>query len=514
MKKPYFTLVVLVLITTVSCQNFLEVQNQKQLSNDSFWKTDADAQQGITSVYAALSAANGDKWTFFEEIFLGLTLRSDEAANNQSSGYGAKLASFTPVADESTGYNLWVTRYAGIARANQVIQFVPNINSDEISDEKKKSYIGEAKFLRALNYFYLVCSFENIPKETEFIDDYSKITPPPQVPPGEIWALIESDLLEAEKFLPGTYPDQWLGRATKWAAKSLLGKVYLFQEKWGQASAKFAEVINSGQYSLLPNYGDNFNGLGENGSESVFEIQFSGDRSNGADRRHPMNWEFTPDALKGWELLYASNWILDEMKKDKASDGSYSDRVYESLFFDDPKSVMRNPTGTKDISYPSVKSKLTFPQYFKKYNKWTDINGNYVGTNVSMIRYADVLLMYAEALNEAAGNVSAAIEQINVVRARSKAAPLTASNFTKEQLRTQIRHHERPCELSLEYGIRWLDLYRWSRGKTFTERLKTTLVNHGKAFAKENFKEGTHEINPIPAQEIALTNNLQQNNGY
>ena len=502
--------ILLVMLTGMSCRNFLEVQNQKHLSAASFWKTETDVRQGITAAYSALASGDGDKWTFFEQIFLGLIIRSDEVANNPNSGYAAQVASFTSVADESTGYHLWLTRYAGIARANQVIQNVPRVSPAEISEDKKKAYTAEAKFLRALNYFYLACSFEHIPKVSEFTDDFSKLTLPLQVPPSEIWAFMESDLLEAEQYLPDSYSDQWLGRATKWAAKSLLGKVYLFQEKWALASSKLEEVVKSGRYSLLFRYADNFNGAGENGSESVFEIQFSGNRSNGADERNPLNWEMTPSALDGWELFYASDWILAEMKTDKTESGEYSDRVYESLFFEAPKSAMRKPTGTAEIPYSSVKSKLTFPQYFKKYNKWTDKQGDYVGTNVSMIRYADVLLMYAEALNEAGNNISLAVEQINTVRARSKAARLEASRFTKDQLRTQIRHHERPCELSMEYGIRWLDLYRWHKGKTATESVKATLVKHQKAFASQNFTEGKHEINPIPAQEIAVNNKLVQ----
>ncbi|SHH72241.1 Starch-binding associating with outer membrane [Chryseolinea serpens] len=508
MKTKYTLAMLAILFMASSCSDYLEVPNKGNLTNDSFWQTEQHVQQGLTAAYSALASWDGSKWTFFEEVFLGMVIRTDEVSNNASSGYAGKLASFTNTADETTASNNWLTRYAGIARANQVIQNTPNVPG--LTDELKKAYIGEAKFLRALNYFYLVCSFEKVPMVTVFETDFEKLIPS-QAATSEIWALIESDLKEAEATVPATQAEAWTGRATKWSAKALLGKAYLFQEKWSDAAAKFKEVVEQGPYSLLPNYADNFNGVGENGVESVFEIQFSGDRNGGVDKRQPINWEITPAALDGWELFSASDWILDEMKTDLTAGNAYSDRVYESLFFDDPNSTIRRPTETDPIPYADVKGSLTFPQYFKKYNAWTDKQGDYVGTNVSLIRYADVLLMYAEALNEN-GNTADAIDAINTVRARANAKPLD-NTFTKETLRTQIRHHERPCELSMEYGIRWMDLYRWSKGSTATESMKTTLTTHGKVFAG-NFVEGKHEISPIPASEISLNKNLVQNDKW
>lgn len=516
MKTSKYLVALCLLFLVSACSDFLDVKNRTDLTDESFWKTEQQLFQGLTAAYSGLASWDGSKWTFFEEVYLGLVIRGDDVANNQGSGYAGKLASFTNTTEESTGHNLWLTRYASISRANQVIQNAPNVVG--LTEAQKNAYIAEAKFLRALNYFYLVCSFENVPIVTAFEKDFDKLFATNSTP-AEVWAFIEEDLTEAQAALPDVYLDadgnedtNQTGRATKGAAKALLGKAYLFQEKWPLAETKFGEVVNSGTYSLLPNYADNFNGVGENGSESVFEFQFSGNRTGGVDKRQPLNWEVAPAALDGWELYYASDWLLNEMKTDKTTGGEYSDRVYESLFFDDPNSAMRRPTETADVLYSTVKDNLTFPQYFKKYNAWTDLEGNYTGTNVSLIRYADVLLMYAEALNEN-DKKDNAVTQINLVRARSNAAPLVSANFTKDQLRTQIRHHERPCELSMEYGIRWLDLYRWSRGNTAKESMKTTLQNHGKAFAS-NFIEGKHEVNPIPYQDLVLNPQLVQSDGW
>ena len=155
-------------------------------------------------------------------------------------------------------------------------------------------------------------------------------------------------------------------------------------------------MVDAGVYDLLGNYGDNFNGKGENCVESVFEIQFTANRTGGVDERHPFNWEISPSALDGWQLFLPSDWLMDEMMADKTEGGAYSDRVYQSVFFDDPASEMRPPTETYYVPYADIKDNLTFPYYFKKYSEWEDRDGSYVGTNISIIRFADVLLMHAD----------------------------------------------------------------------------------------------------------------------
>lgn len=498
------TIVFMSLLT--SCSDFLEVENQSSVTTDTFWQTEKHVQQGLIAAYASLQTQWGDKFDFFEQNYIGLNYRGDDVDNNKAELYGAKLASFTNTTEESTTYNLWLTCYAGIARANQVIGKTPTVG--ELSEEKKAQYIGEAKFLRAFNYFLLVNTFVEIPLITQYATGQSELRPG-QSTASEVWQLIESDLKDAEQTIVEEQPAEWKGRVTKWSAKSLLGKVYLFQEKWMDAEAKFKEVVEQGPYDLLDNYADNFNGKAENGVESVFEIQFSANREGGVDERQPFNWEVTPYVLDGWELFYPSEWLMDEMMLDKTAANGYSERVYESVFFDDPASVISYPTNSADdVNYADVKDDLNNPYYFKKYNKFSDRQGSYIGTNISLIRFADVLLMYAEALNEN-GKIGLAVDQVNRVRSRADAVSLDGASFTKESLRTQIRHHERPVELSMEFGIRWFDLIRWTRGMTGTESVKATLQLHGKPFA-ENFVVGKHEMNPIPFQEISLNTNLNQ----
>jgi hypothetical protein len=509
--KIIYKLLALALIISASFSScstdYLELEDKQNLTENSFWSTRDHAIQGITATYAALQGYDGSKWTFFEELYTSVAYRGDDLDNNKSESYSKTIANFTDGTDVSGPYNLWATCYAGIARSNQVIEKVPGITS--MSNQERNEIVGEAKFLRAYHYFMLVNSFENVPLVLKTEKDLTKLNVP-QAKPQEIWTQIEKDLQEAEVVLPTAYNADNLGRATKGAAKAFLGKVFLFREKWTQAESKFKEIY--GQYSLNANYEDNFNGKAENGTESIFEIQFSGDRTI-SDERHPFNFEVKPSAVGGWELFYPSDWLVAELKKDKKSDGSYSDRVYGTIFFDDAKSEiwdLESPASL--VSYSSVASDLAKPNYFKKYAYPTDRAGAYVGININVIRYADVLLMLAEALNEN-GKTGEAIERVNEVRVRSGAVALATGSKSKDELREWIRNHERPIELSMEWANRWFDLVRWGRGSTAKQSIKTTLTNHAKPFAS-NFVEDKHIRFAIPSKETSINPLLKQNNGY
>ncbi|RPE12781.1 RagB/SusD family nutrient uptake outer membrane protein [Chitinophaga lutea] len=492
-------------LLTACSDKFLELDDKQNLTENTFWTTRQHALQGITATYAALQGHDGSKWTFFEEVYITMAFKADDVDNNKNEPYGKNLAAFVNSPDESGPWNLWATCYAGIGRANQVIEKVPGITV--MTEQERNEIVAEAKFLRAYNYFVLVNGFENVPLVLKFEKDLTKLQVA-QAAAADVWTQIEKDLTEAEGVLPAAYPDTYKGRATKGAAKALLGKVYLFREKWALAEAKFMEIY--GQYTLNANYIDNFNGTKENGPESVFEVQFSGDRAV-SDERHPFNFEVRPYALDGWEIYYPSDWLVTTMKNDKTAGGGYSDRVYGSIFFNDPASKMwdLNIPATL-VPYADVASKLSRPAFFNKYAYPNDRGGAYVGTNISVIRYADVLLMLAEAANEN-GKTVEATGFVNEVRNRSHAKPIAGLN--KDQLREQIRNHERPVELAMEWGIRWFDLVRWGRGATAKQPVKALLTAHGKPSAN-NYVEDKHIRFPIPLKEINVNPLLKQNNLY
>jgi hypothetical protein len=499
---------ILIAILFFSCSdNYLDLDDKQNITESSFWSTRDHALQGIIATYGALQGHDGDKWTFFEETYTSIAYKGDDIDNNKSEGYSKTIANFTNGTEVSGPFNIWATSYAGIGRANQVIERVPGITT--MTDKERKEIVAEAKFLRSYFYFMLVNAFENVPLVLTFEKDLTKLQVP-QVTPDKIWEQIEKDLLDAEIELPTSYNNDNLGRATKGAAKALLGKVYLFREKWVPAETKFKEIY--GQYALNTNYEDNFNGKSENGPESIFEIQFSGDRSL-SDERHPFNYEVKPYAVDGWELFYPSDWLVSELKKDKKADGSFSDRVYGTIFFDDPKSEiwdLNQPASL--VSYASISSSLSRPNYFKKYAYPADRSGSYVGININVIRYADVLLMLAESLNEN-GKTNEALERINEVRTRSGAVALASGSKTKEELRDWIRNHERPIELSMEWTNRWFDLVRWGRGATAKQSVKSILTAHDKPFSG-NYIEDKHIRFAIPSREMKVNTQLKQNNGY
>lgn len=507
MKKINHILSLLLFLSLLSAcsDDFINVENKEVLTEESFWQSEEHALQALTAAYAALHSASGSKWAFFEEMYVAMSYRGDDMVGNTSEIYGRALTSFTNTTEESGPYNVWLACYAGIGRANQIIERVPAM--DGVAQDTRTVIVAEAKFLRALYYFWLVTGFENVPLVTTFETNPENLFPS-QANPSQVWAQIETDLKEAESALLEEQNAQWTGRATKGAAQALLGKALLFQEKWGEAESKLGEVVSSNKYSLLENYADNFNGNGENSAESIFEIQFSGDRSNGNDERHPFNFEVSPYAFGGWELFYPSEWLVEEMKKDLNENGNPSERVYESIFFDDAESKMYSLDGKSEIPYSDVADDLNHPNYFKKYAFNADENF-YSGTNIALIRFADVLLMYGEALNEN-GKTDLAIAEINKVRERGKAAPIVG--MSQDELRGHIRHHERPVELAMEFGIRWFDLYRWQKGGTASQSIKQILQDHNIPFAG-NFGD-KHLVFPIPLQEININANLQQNSGW
>ncbi|WP_298710021.1 RagB/SusD family nutrient uptake outer membrane protein, partial [Chitinophaga sp.] len=213
----------------------------------------------------------------------------------------------------------------------------------------------------------------------------------------------------------------------------------------------------------------------------------------------------------GWELMYPSDWLIQTLKNDRTPTGGYSDRVYGTIFFDDPQSAMWDLNVPANlVPYADVKGTMVRPVYFNKYAYPNDRSGAYVGYNISIIRYADVLLMLAEAANEN-NKTAEAIGFVNEVRERSHAKPI--AGMAKDQLREHIRHTERPVELAMEWGIRWFDLMRWARGNTAKLNVKNTLVQHGKPSAA-NYVEDKHIRYPIPLKEISVNPLLKQNNLY
>src|SRR5690606_4759545 len=304
---------------------------------------------------------------------------------------------------------------------------VPNI---EFSDpQKKEQILAEAKFLRALHYYYAAILWENIPivLEPSKPEDL-----PEQKTLEEVWAQVEKDLKEAEPALPVTWADNNnVGRPTKGAVRGFLARMYMQQHKWPEAKAAldyFFTGEGAGKYDLVTNFQDNFTHTNENNIESVFEIQFS-DVNRGGDGDAPnanmgsnRAQFFAPRSI-GWSDGQARFWIVNAFKEEKTIDNKIDPRLQYTLFYPDLEADFGLKTYGRSWEWGDDEA------WFKKYSRdYYRNNEDYFSqVNFRMIRFADILLMYAEVINEITGPAAAA-PYVDRVRARANMAPLAAAH--------------------------------------------------------------------------------------
>ncbi len=351
----------------------------------------------------------------------------------------------------------WNSSYRAIAGANLITDNQTKIEATDNSTGKTfaKAAIGEAKFWRAVNYFQLVQMFGGVPlriTQTKRADEVNI----PKSTEAEVYTQIIADFKDAELNLPTTAPK---GIVTKWAASAYLAKVFLTQKDYPNALAKATEVITSGPYSLATIFKDVFDITKKNGPEDIFAIQFI--RVDGQGSRL--------DALSGWGITQADPGLYPKFS---------------------PADDRRNTTF------------LTPADPASNQGKWQDpakVSGDGAGYNFIVYRYADLILVKAEAENEVNGATTVAYTELNKVRNRAGLPNLTAG-LTKDQFRDSVLK-ERNLELALEQ-IRWFDLKR-------TDRLKSTLTANGATWNDKYF------LFPIPQAEIDASNRLiTQNPGY
>ena len=491
-------------LTTTGCdKDLLDKTNPNAPSTADFWKTSDDAVRGVYACYSGLQqfAVYYRSWHFMAH-------RSDES---YSQSPFVELANFTRFITPDNNFFIssfaWNDYYRTIFRTNQVLTNVPGITMNE---PLKKRLLAEARFIRALSYFDLTYFFGRIP----LIVVESKVdTRVPQSTQAEAEALIISDLLAAIPDLPlaKEYSALEKGRVSKGAAQALLARVYMHQKKYTDASVLFDAIIKSGQYALVPNYLDNFTDANENNSESVFEVQFSdlrpeigqGQDNASASESHDRPNFFGPPGPT-FADVQPRRWLLNE---------------YNEFSVDNPAQI----DSRRDVSIISNRNPERFygktfsewgwnpsQQYWRKYlNDRTRTNENFTSAiNHRVIRYADVLLMQAEALTEL-NRTAEAVPLVNLVRQRPSVnlAPLTGT-YTPATLRPLVRS-ERAKELAGE-GTRWYDILRW--GLMDTQAGIDELTTRDSDFS--NFKLGISKLLPIPQRDIDIDSGITQNPGY
>ncbi len=499
------------LMALISCNDdeFLEQSSPDQLTSSSFWRNFDDAQSGLTAAYSELESRSNfwDGWQEGRSVVE--YFRSDYSLPGpDASNYGHWMSVFNfNYTNGHTFINLmWRTNYKGLNFANQVITKVGEMTPEQISDEEKNRIVREATFLRGYYHFKLLTLFEQIIIRDQIISAESLDKALSSRP--EAWEVVINDFQQAANMLDYTSNSADIGRATKGAALAYLGKAYLHRagdassaqsEDYSNAVTAFQAIVQDGEYDLEPDFLSNFNGENENNIESVFELQFkSGDATSwNATRLHAFIGDWS---IGGWGGLEATMALADEMKSEGmvASNGLHDNRLYASLYFrDDFYNDANNPQmqgytwdQLMDWQYESLNEDKV---YFRKWLPNYVYDNSYVGVNVTLMRYADVLLMYAEALNET-GATPQAIDIINNVRDVHGYMP-TISVSSQADVKTQIIH-ERTMELTLE-SVRFFDLRRWGM-----------LDQAMQAAGRTGFSKTSHAYLPVPLTEIQANSEI------
>jgi len=480
-------LLVASLVIATGCEDFLQKDPQGELTQEAFPVTASDALLATNAVYVSVR-----NWAYHSGGYPIMDIMSDDAhkgsnPNDQLPTVGP-FETFTYTTTQDGLDRWWSALYKGIKRANVVIEKVPSITMEE---QLRTRYIAEARFLRGLFYFDLVRAFGGVPKVTTTVP----ATKIPRSTASEIYELVITDLEYAAQYLPekSLYGPDDAGRATKGAAKSLLARVYLFLGDYENAEKYALEVIASDEYDLEDNFADANGKNGEHGVESVFEVgAMEVEGAGGNQYANTQGVRGSPN--RGWGFNRPSLDLRNSFEPgDPRLDATIIDlgeTLDGILIIGDgttPDEVVVDGTVTEVECY---NQKVWYPGT-NTITQW--------GHNRRLIRYADVLLMAAEALNEN-DKPGDALLYLNEVRERARegnSSILPDVTVTgKDDLRTAILE-ERRHELALE-GHRFWDLVR-------TGRAATVLGPMG-------FETGKHELFPIPQNEIDISQgSLQQN---
>ena len=506
LKKNIIILVALLAIATGCSKDWLELEltGKVPFASEAI-DTDAKALEVLAGAYDMLQVKYYAGWSSY---YLLSNLPSDDCVpvggglSDRPEYWAIHFFDITP--DNPALLQLWRRNYYGIYRANIVI------NEISLETSAMAKMRAEAKFLRAYFYFELVRAFGDVAFYSDNLapSEYNIAN----TPKAEIYAQMEQDLIEAIEVLPAKSQQSATDytRANKGAAQALLGKVYLYQEKYSESAAAFEKVVASNEYNLHPVYDSIFTHGEEYGIESVFEIPYSSYRhgdfwSNGRESEGNIDVQLDGPRETAIGDLYLGGWGFDMIDSslidlwDANGDvvrkygTGFGPELFKEVLTLDPSE------DTNNNGFPDAKEGEGWTGWYQK--KRATVPSSYDAVmgapsyenNERMIRYSDVLLMYAEALNRS-GNDSKALEMVNKVRERAKLPALSASgNDLFEAIKI-----ERRMELAME-GHRFWDLVRWGDAP--------------KVLGPAGFVEGVNEIYPIPDAEIGKTS-LVQNPGY
>jgi hypothetical protein len=504
-------------------ESFLDYDQRGVQTTSTFYKTDAQALEALMAVY--------DRWQRgigFTHLYTHMALADECYAGGGSRGDNSGILEelneyrFTPTTTIIRNHYSWL--YYCVYRSNLVID---NVTPDT---ENKRIYVAMAKALRGYAYFYLVTMWGDVPLVLHELnpDDYNQ----PRTPKAEVWAQIEQDMVEAIDVLPvrSSMPAEQSQMLSKGSVQAMLGKAYLFQEKFDEAAAVFTEIINSGEYDLYPDYSKILRIDSEFGPESVWEISFI----------TTMNYTWPTDeaALGMWTVMlgprpeYTPLPVYSALGLTNYGWGFINPHkeLYDA-FTDAGDLVRRNANIIGPDSLASLGGVYQTPAGYTPYGSDGYIRlkyqaylsegaGDYdwakycnIGTNCRMIRYADVLLMAAEANNRKTSPDNALAQTyLNRVRDRVDLDPVTA---TGAELFEAIKL-ERKLELAFE-GHRYLDLQRWGNAYDALKDQGKSVPDGAGGFLHPDgagYDQNKNELLPIPEYEMTVNTTMVQNPGY
>lgn len=457
------------------------------LTTDNFYKTANDAEAGLVGAYNSFASLQFYVWDYMTNG----EVRSDNCYAGGNNPVNFTLDNFTFNSTNTNVQRNWQDLYNGVGTANAVLDNVPGISDPAWDGTNRKAQIlGEAKFLRAFHYYWLVTTWGDVPLTLSLKDPLY----PSRTPAAAVYAQMEQDLQYADSVLPATLTSANVGRATKGAADALLAKYYAQQGNYQQCLNYCNLVLPSqyggtgtGGYALLPNYDNLFDNNHKNSSESIFEIQHNiGLTTYGPELLLPFS--LTNDNWPKYNV--GTNDLIQTMRNE-----GDSVRLHSSFY-------MGLAVDTIAVPPPYLSGTIGVPFAYK----WRHADGWASTDNQILLRLADIILLKAEALNQL-NQTAAAIPLVNAIRARVNLAPTTASSQT--DVAAAILK-ERRLELALE-GYRWNDLLR--AGAQYT----ITLMNSQIDPSGNPLNYGVTQnklLYPIPASEIQLDANLSQNPGF
>lgn len=475
--KKYIILIASVLMFG-SCNDFLELAPEHQINEQVFYRTAEDFETALIGTYAP--------WQDLHESAL---IRMGELTTDN-----AEITWSSPTTNESeldenavtstNGFvgSVWSVGFQTVSRCNNILN---RIEGAQIDETLKSQYKAEAMFLRAYSYFYLVRFFGDLPIIERSFTSPNEVAEFDMTrrPAEEVYQVIIDDLTTAAGLFQ--IHDLPKSRASVGAAKTLLGKVYLRRGEWSLAADVLKEVIDMNQYSLMPDYKTLFTNNNDNLAESIFEIPYiSGDIGEG----NGFSSIFTPPRFD--MAIFPGNM-------------QGSGRVMPTLDMVnayEPGDLRRKASIGDSVRL--VTGDYAKERYGLKFVDFTVGLSGDGGINFTALRYADVLLMYAEALNEL-NDTGTAEDYLNLIRDRADLPPV--DGLTKEEFRLALEH-ERRVEFFLE-GHRWHDLVRTGRA---LEVINAYWEARGLSFSLEPYEL----LMPIPSREISIDPNLDQNDGY